>query len=110
MQRHELETSGEASAADSRSAPSSDDVPTSSGTARSALAGGEPLLIDSEQVSPSSAFHVVGVGASAGGLDALEQFFQAMPEDTGMAFVVIQHLSPDFKSVMDELLARRTKI
>jgi two-component system CheB/CheR fusion protein len=54
--------------------------------------------------------YVVGVGASAGGLDALEQFFAAMPEDTGMAFVVIQHLSPDFKSVMDELLARRTRI
>ena len=53
---------------------------------------------------------VVGVGASAGGLDALEQFFGAMPEDTGMAFVVVQHLSPDFKSVMDELLARRTNI
>jgi two-component system CheB/CheR fusion protein len=61
---------------------------------------------------PDSAreLYVVGVGASAGGLDALEQFFGAMPEDTGLAFVVIQHLSPDFKSVMDELLARRTKI
>ena len=58
----------------------------------------------------SSALHVVGVGASAGGLDALEQFFGAMPEQTGMAFVVVQHLSPDFKSVMDELLARRTRI
>lgn len=57
-----------------------------------------------------SALYVVGVGASAGGLEALEQLFGAMPEDTGMAFVVIQHLSPDFKSVMDELLARRTKI
>jgi two-component system CheB/CheR fusion protein len=54
--------------------------------------------------------YVVGVGASAGGLDALEQLFGAMPEDSGMAFVVIQHLSPDFKSMMDELLARRTKI
>ncbi len=54
--------------------------------------------------------YVVGVGASAGGLDALEQLFGAMPEDTGMAFVVVQHLSPDFKSVMDELLGRRTKI
>jgi two-component system, chemotaxis family, CheB/CheR fusion protein len=54
--------------------------------------------------------YVVGVGASAGGLDALEQLFGAMPEDTGLAFVVIQHLSPDFKSVMDELLARRTNI
>ena len=51
---------------------------------------------------------VVGIGASAGGLEALERFFKAMPVDTGMAFVVIQHLSPDFKSLMDELLARFT--
>jgi len=52
--------------------------------------------------------HIVGIGASAGGLEALEQFFGSMPSDTGMAFVVIQHLSPDFKSLMDELLAHRT--
>jgi len=55
-------------------------------------------------------FPVVGIGASAGGLEALEKLFGAMPENTGMAFVVVQHLSPDFKSVMDELLARRTRI
>jgi two-component system CheB/CheR fusion protein len=55
-------------------------------------------------------FYVVGVGASAGGLEALEAFFASMPADSGMAFVVVQHLSPDFKSVMDELLARHTKI
>lgn len=53
---------------------------------------------------------VVGIGASAGGLEALEQFFKAMPPDNGMAFVVIQHLSPDFKSVMDQLLARHTEM
>ncbi|MDQ2646292.1 MAG: PAS domain-containing protein, partial [Myxococcota bacterium] len=55
-------------------------------------------------------FQVVGIGASAGGLEALEKLFGAMPENTGMAFVVVQHLSPDFKSVMDELLARKTRI
>jgi two-component system CheB/CheR fusion protein len=82
----------------------------------------EPSIVEQaaphEQAAPSErdtgtrgdGLYVVGVGASAGGLDALEQFFGAMPEDTGMAFVVIQHLSPDFKSVMDELLARRTNI
>ena len=53
---------------------------------------------------------VVGIGASAGGLDALERFFDHLPKDTGMAFVVIQHLSPDFKSLMDELLARHTEL
>ncbi|MCA9263949.1 MAG: response regulator [Planctomycetales bacterium] len=52
--------------------------------------------------------HVVGVGASAGGLEALEAFFAAMPVDTNAAFVVVQHLSPDFKSHMEQLLARRT--
>lgn len=54
--------------------------------------------------------HIVGIGASAGGLEALEQFFNAMPSETGLAFVVVQHLSPDFKSLMDELLAHRTKM
>jgi two-component system CheB/CheR fusion protein len=53
-------------------------------------------------------FHMVGVGASAGGLEALENFFEALPDDSGMAFIVIQHLSPDFKSHMEQLLARRT--
>ncbi|MCX4025745.1 PAS domain-containing protein [Endozoicomonas sp. SM1973] len=54
--------------------------------------------------------YVVGIGASAGGLEALEELFQAMPLKTGMAFVIIQHLSPDYKSLMDELLARKTCI
>ncbi len=54
--------------------------------------------------------YIVGIGASAGGLESLERFFTAMPHDTGMAFVVIQHLSPDFKSLMDELLARYTRL
>jgi two-component system CheB/CheR fusion protein len=53
---------------------------------------------------------VVGVGASAGGLEALEQFFAHMPPDTGLAFVVVQHLAPDFKSLMDELLRRHTSM
>ena len=53
---------------------------------------------------------IVGLGASAGGLRALETFFQAMPCDSGCAFVVVQHLSPDFKSLMDDLLARHTRM
>jgi two-component system CheB/CheR fusion protein len=52
--------------------------------------------------------HIVGIGASAGGLEALEKFFRAMPVDSGMAFVVIRHLSPDFKSLMGEQLERYT--
>jgi len=53
---------------------------------------------------------VVAIGASAGGLEALQDFFKAMPVDNGLAFVVIQHLSPDYKSMMDELLARQTRM
>jgi two-component system CheB/CheR fusion protein len=73
------------------------------------------LLKESEShlTTPSSTtepFYVVGIGASAGGLEALEQFFERMPEDSRLCFVVVQHLSPDFKSMMDELLARRTRI
>lgn len=54
--------------------------------------------------------HLVCIGASVGGLDALERFFNACPVDTGAAFVVIQHLSPDHKSMMSNLLARHTQM
>ncbi len=54
--------------------------------------------------------HVVGIGASAGGLEALEALFENLAPNTGAAYVVITHLSPDFKSIMDELLARRTQM
>ena len=53
---------------------------------------------------------VVGIGASAGGLKALEIFFENMPADSGAAFIVIQHLSPDLKSLMKELLERHTEM
>lgn len=57
-----------------------------------------------------ASFPVVGIGASAGGLEALELFFRAMPANIGAAFVVIQHLSSDFESMLDELLARHTRL
>ena len=53
-------------------------------------------------------FFIAGIGASAGGLDAIQQLFDNIPNNTGMAFVVVQHLSPDFKSLMPELLAKHT--
>lgn len=58
-------------------------------------------------VSPEISY-VVGIGASAGGLEALRAFFSVMPSTSGMAFVVIQHLAPDYKSLMAELLSRLT--
>lgn len=53
-------------------------------------------------------FYVVGVGASAGGLVALEQFFTNIPPNSGMAFVVIQHLDPSRQGMLVELLQRHT--
>jgi two-component system CheB/CheR fusion protein len=58
----------------------------------------------------ASGGYVVGIGASAGGLEAINQFFDNIPEDTGFSFVVIQHLSPDYKSLMAELLAKHTEM
>lgn len=63
-----------------------------------------------KQVSTSVGFPIVGIGASAGGLEALEQFFGNMPSDSGMAFVVVQHLDPTHKGIMPELLQRITEM
>ncbi len=57
-----------------------------------------------------SKFPIVGIGASAGGLEALEQFLGNVPENSGMAYVVIQHLDPTQKGMLPELLQRITKI
>lgn len=53
---------------------------------------------------------IVAVGASAGGLEPLEAFFETAPTDRGWCYVVLQHLSPDYRSVMDELLARKSAL
>lgn len=59
----------------------------------------------------NTAFPVVGIGASAGGIAAFEAFFAAMPSnDSGMAFVLVQHLSPDHKSVLVDLIQRSTRM
>ena len=55
-----------------------------------------------------TAIQVVGIGASAGGLEPLQEFFAEMPADAGFAYVVVQHLSPHHTSLMDELIARHT--
>jgi two-component system CheB/CheR fusion protein len=61
-----------------------------------------------QQNSNSLSFPIVGIGASAGGLEALEQFFANVPVNCGIAFVVIQHLDPDHVGIMPELLQRIT--
>ncbi len=60
--------------------------------------------------APALEFPIVGIGASAGGLAAFEQFFTALPPEPGMAFVVVQHLSPPHKSILPEILQRYTSM
>ena len=57
---------------------------------------------------PPAGFYVVGIGASAEGIEALKEFFGAMPADSGMAFVIVQHLEPRSESRMAEILAKCT--
>jgi len=63
-------------------------------------------------VSVKVGFPIVGIGASAGGLAAFEAFFSGMPADTdpGMAFVLVQHLAPDHKSILTDLIRRYTRM
>jgi len=55
-------------------------------------------------------FPIVGIGASAGGLDAFKSLLKAIPEDSGMAYVLVQHLDPSHESILPEILQRVTKI
>jgi len=64
--------------------------------------------LSTKQISASLDFPIVGIGASAGGLEALGLFFNNVPKSCGMAFVVIQHLDPDHVGILPELLQRAT--
>ena len=66
------------------------------------------LPVDDARIASRSSFPIVGIGASAGGLEALEQFLGHVPAGSGMAFVIIQHLDPTHKGIMPELLQRGT--
>ncbi|MBC7851756.1 MAG: chemotaxis protein, partial [Chitinophagaceae bacterium] len=71
------------------------------------------MIKNMEINNPSSSIlnqYVVGVGASAGGLEAINDFFDHIPADTGFSFIVVQHLSPDHRSLMGELLSKHTKM
>jgi two-component system CheB/CheR fusion protein len=71
-------------------------------TVASEIAEGHPVT--------ALSFPIVGIGASAGGLEAFEIFFKACPADTGMAFVLVSHLSPDHHSLLTEILQRSTSM
>lgn len=60
--------------------------------------------------APATPFPIVGIGASAGGLEVLEQFLGGVPPQSGLAFVVVQHLDPTYKGMIVELLQRATTI
>src|SRR5689334_20480954 len=64
------------------------------------------------ETAPLPTFPIVGIGASAGGLAAIEAFLTAMPSATekGIAFVIVQHLSPEHKSILTELLKSSTQL
>ena len=61
-----------------------------------------------KRVAPASLFPVVGIGASAGGLEAITRVLEHVPPDTGMAFVFVQHLAPQHPSILASLLSRAT--
>ena len=70
------------------------------------------IVSSKEKISDSDTgpFPIVGIGASAGGLEALEQFLGNVPENSGLAYVIIQHLDPTQKGMLPELLQRITKM
>jgi len=70
-----------------------------------------PNVPQRKELIPSTLpFPVVGIGASAGGLQAVKSFFEHMPNDNGMAFVIIFHLSPDYPSQVDRIIQEVTKM
>jgi two-component system CheB/CheR fusion protein len=68
----------------------------------------DPTKAPKARHAMSGTTRIVGLGASAGGLDVLEQFLEAVPANTGLAFVVVQHLDPTYKAMLVELLQRKT--
>src|SRR5690242_18762911 len=68
--------------------------------------GGQATSSDGKP--PVHPVSIVGIGASAGGLEAFEQLLRAIPADTGMGFVLVQHLAPTHQSILSELLSKAT--
>uniref|UniRef100_UPI0035C9C17F CheR family methyltransferase n=1 Tax=uncultured Sphingomonas sp. TaxID=158754 RepID=UPI0035C9C17F len=69
-----------------------------------------PTIVGGEEASHTSGHLIIAIGASAGGLSAYQAFFSAMPKDTGMAFVLIQHLDPDYDSALAEIIGECTSL
>ncbi|MBK8482402.1 MAG: PAS domain-containing protein [Proteobacteria bacterium] len=104
-------------AASRQSAPEA--RPPEPATGASALSAVEPAAVEAGAAElrrpvsrPSAGIPIVGIGASAGGLAAFESFFSAIPTNAepGMAFVLVQHLAPDHKSILTEIIRRYTRM
>ncbi|HXS57888.1 MAG TPA: CheR family methyltransferase, partial [Hanamia sp.] len=65
---------------------------------------------DAPKILSDNLFPVVGIGASAGGLDAFKEFVKAIPKNSGMAYVLVQHLHPEHESILPEILQRETSL
>ena len=86
-------------------------MPSRSRPASSCASDGAAVCPETpEKSEQASSFPIVGVGASAGGLEALGHFLEHLTPDIGMAYVVVQHLAPKHKSLLAELLQRKTGV
>jgi two-component system CheB/CheR fusion protein len=84
------------------------DLETSAATSKAPMNAAH--IQENFSMDTETPFPIVGIGASAGGLRALEALFRSMPPNPGMAFVVITHLAPDHESFLADILSRQTKI
>ena len=97
--------------------PAANRIPVEDGQAPLSDTAGSPPVVEeagpeASGAQPAMSFPIVGIGASAGGLAAFEAFFSGMPAatDPGMAFVLVQHLAPDHKSILTDLIRRYTRM
>ncbi len=67
-------------------------------------------MVTTPEGDRGSTFFVVGIGASAGGLEAVTELLGAVPAATGVAFILVQHLDPSHESLLSEILAKKTTI
>ena len=85
-------------------------TPSPAGSVRAAAVAPKPASAPPATPAPVARFPVVGIGASAGGLEAFTRLLAYLPADTGMAFVLIQHLDPRQKSFLGQALAKATRM
>ena len=69
-----------------------------------------PKKSATKKVAKENSFPVVAIGASAGGLEAMMELLKHLPANTGMAYIYVQHLSPDHKSMLTEILSKKTEM